>query len=58
MVAFQVCIPVLATVANRFKECPSSGHLQTIYCVLGDFSMDEKVLYKRYVVLISLGGSQ
>ena len=32
----------------------SSGHLQTGYCVVGDFSQVDKVEYERYV----LGGAK
>lgn len=28
-------------------SCQGSGHMQTLYCVLGDFSARDKVVYKR-----------
>jgi predicted alpha/beta-fold hydrolase len=28
-------------------SCQVSGHMQTLYCVLGDFSARDKVVYKR-----------
>lgn len=34
-----------------------NGHLQTIYCVLGDFSKHEKVWYKRTYLRLADGGT-
>ncbi|KAH7930797.1 AB-hydrolase YheT [Leucogyrophana mollusca] len=35
----------------------SNGHLQTLYCVLGDFSKRDKVVYKRTYIRLRDGGT-
>lgn len=39
------------------SRCLPSGHLQTIYSALGDFSSVDKVDYKRKVILVPDGGT-
>ncbi|KAI6109175.1 AB-hydrolase YheT [Pisolithus croceorrhizus] len=51
------------------EKCPSlhakfhpawwlpNGHLQTLYCVLGDFSQKDKVVYKRTMLRLKDGGT-
>lgn len=51
------------------EKCPSlhakfhpawwlpNGHLQTLYCVLGDFSQRDKVVYKRTMLRLKDGGT-
>jgi hypothetical protein len=34
-------------------EDETSGHLQTLYCVLGDFSKRDKLVYDRQAIHIS-----
>jgi hypothetical protein len=47
MVVAQVRQNIIIIIEFTGCSCQVSGHMQTLYCVLGDFSARDKVVYKR-----------